>query len=113
MTQLHKALKPYIKDAVKENSEKGLAAIRPLFFHYDEKEAFEEAYEFLLGRDILVAPVLKQGATERTVYLPKDNWVHIWSKKEYKGGKVTVSAPLGEPPVFVRKGSAVLDLINK
>ena len=113
MTQLHKALKPYIKDAVKENSEKGLAAIRPLFFHYDEKEAFEEAYEFLLGRDILVAPVLKQGATERTVYLPKDNWVHIWSKKEYKGGKVTVSAPLGEPPVFVRKGSSVLDLISE
>lgn len=113
MAKLHKALKPYIKAAVKENSENGLAAIRPLFFHYDEKDAYTEAHEFLLGRDVLVAPVLKQGAVSREVYLPSDEWVHIWSGKEYKGGKVTVAAPLGEPPVFVRKGAEALELILK
>ncbi|MCR5208005.1 MAG: alpha-glucosidase [Eubacterium sp.] len=113
MAQLHKSLKPYIKDAVKENAENGLAVIRPLFFHYDEKEAFTEAHEFLLGRDILVAPVIRPNALTREVYLPKDEWVHLWSGKEYKGGKHTVSSPLGEPPVFVRKNADVLNIINK
>ena len=110
--KLHVALKPYLKDAVKENSESGLAVVRPLFFHYDEKEAYSEAYEYLLGRDILVAPVLKQGAIAREVYLPDDNWIHLWSGKEYVGGHHTVSAPIGEIPVFVRKGAEVLDLIK-
>lgn len=113
MATIHKELKPYIKAAVKENAEKGLAVIRPLFFHYDEKEAFEEAHEYLLGRDVLVAPVIRPKAVSREVYLPKDEWVHLWSGKEYSGGRVTVPAPLGEPPVFVRKGSDVLNLIKK
>ncbi len=110
--QLHVKLKPYIKEAVKKNAEDGLAVIRPLFFHYDEKEAFDEAYEYLLGRDILVAPVLKQGAVTREVYLPEDEWVHLWSGKEYGGGHHTVRAPLGELPVFIRKGAAVLDMLK-
>ena len=103
--KLHVALKPYLKSAVKENAQTGLGVIRPLFFHYDEEAAYTEAYEYLLGRDILVAPVLKQGAITRDVYLPEDEWVHIWSGKEYKGGKFAVSAPIGEIPVFVRKGT--------
>lgn len=109
---LHVKLKPYIKEAVKENSETGLGVIRPLFFHYDEKAAYEEAYEYLFGRDILVAPVLKKGAVSRDVYLPDDNWIHLWSEKEYVGGNYTVYAPIGEIPVFIRKGSKVLDLIK-
>ncbi len=110
--QLHAKLKPYIKAAVKKNAEDGLAVIRPLFFHYDEKEAYEEAYEYLLGRDILVAPVLKQGAVTREVYLPEDEWVHLWSGKEYRGGHHLVSAPIGEIPVFIRKGAEVLELLK-
>lgn len=109
--KLHVALKPYLKAAVKENAESGLAVVRPLFFHYDEAEAYSEAYEYLLGRDILVAPVLKQGAAARNVYLPNDEWVHIWSKKEYRGGHHTVSAPIGEIPVFVRKGSEAENIL--
>ena len=109
--KLHVKLKPYLREAVKENSEKGLGVIRPLFFHYDEKEAYNEAYEYLLGRDILVAPVLKQGAVTKTVYLPDDKWVHIWSRKEYRGGHHTVSAPIGEIPVFVRKGTEAEELL--
>lgn len=112
--KLHQALKPYIKAAVKENAENGLAVIRPLFFHYDEKKAYEEAYEFLFGRDILVAPVLKQGAKTRDVYLPEDEWVHLWSGKEYRGGNVTVDAPIGQPPVFIRKSAQdVLEILKE
>ena len=112
-SRIHKALKPYIKEAVKYNAENGFGVVRPLFFHYNEKEAFAEAHEYLLGRDILVAPVLKQNAATREVYLPDDEWIHLWSGKEYKGGKATVFSPLGEIPVFVRKEAKdVLEILN-
>ncbi len=113
MAGIHKALKPYLKDAVKLNSEKGVGVVRPLFFYYDEKEAYKESFEYLLGRDILVAPVIKAGADSREVYLPNDEWVHLWSGKEYGGGRITVPAPIGEIPVFIRKSAQdVLDILN-
>lgn len=112
MSRIHAALKPYIKQAVALNSEKGVGVMRPLFFYYDEKEAYEEAYEYLLGRDILVAPVLKAGATTKEVYLPNDSWIHLPTGRKYGGGKVTVDAPIGSTPVFVRANadSSVLEL---
>lgn len=108
-SNIYKNLKPYLKDAVKYNSEKGVGAVRPLFFYYDEERAFTECYEYLLGRDILVAPVIRPKAKTRKVYLPHDNWIHLWSGREYGGGEYEVSAPLGEIPVFIRKSSSFAD----
>jgi alpha-glucosidase len=59
-------------------------------------------YEYLLGRDILVAPVIRPGAVTRRVYLPKDEWIHLCTQNVYHGGYVTVDAPPGHPAVFVR-----------
>lgn len=105
MSRIHKALKPYLKACDKENAELGIPIVRPLFFYYDEKKAYNEAYEYLLGRDILVAPVISEGATTRDVYFPNDTWVHIWSGEEFTKGIFEVNAPVGEPPVFIRKGA--------
>lgn len=109
MSRIHKALKPYLVDCAKLNSQKGIGMVRPLFYYYDEKRAYNEAYEYLLGRDILVAPVIKENAQTREVYLPSDKWVHLWSGKEYVGGQNTVSSPIGQPPVFIRKESKYFD----
>ena len=76
--------------------------MRPLFYHYDEERAYTEKTEYLLGRDILVAPVLRKGADSRRVWLPEDRWVHLFTEKEYSGGTFEVDAPVGTPPVFVR-----------
>lgn len=104
-TNTHIRLKGYIKELVDENVNKGTPVMRPLFYHYDEPRAYTESLEYLLGRDILVAPVIDKGATTKTVYLPEDEWVHLYSGKEFDGGMVIVGAPVGEPPVFIRKGS--------
>ena len=106
MSKIHSALKPYIKEAVKYNSENGVGVVRPLFFYYDEEYAYRECFEYLLGRDILVAPVVRPGETKREVYLPDDTWIHLFSGKEYSGGHVTVDAPLGQIPVFYRKDAS-------
>lgn len=113
MTKIRTALRPYLEKLVAENAATGVGVIRPLFFYYDEQRAYDEAYEYLLGRDILVAPVLAQGARTRQVYLPRDKWIHLPSGKHYSGGGTfTVNAAIGEIPVFVRADAqkVVLDI---
>ncbi len=109
-SRIHKRIKPYLKCAVRENAEGGMPVIRPLFFSYDEESAYTENTEYLLGNDILVAPVIKQGALERRVYLPRDEWLYLWDGREYGGGVFPFNAPLGRIPVFIRKKSEYRDM---
>lgn len=102
-TAMHVRLKSYLKECVAEAQQRGIPVMRPLFYHYDEPELRTQKTEYLLGRDILVAPVLKEGACSRSCILPKDRWVHLFTGREYSGGTVEIQAPLGQPPVFIRK----------
>ncbi|MBD5503894.1 MAG: alpha-glucosidase [Lachnospiraceae bacterium] len=110
---IHVSLKKYIKDCVAEAVQKGIPVMRPLFYHYDEEKLYQEKGEYLLGRDILVAPVLKEGVSERTCLLPSERWVHLFTGQEYGGGKVTVQAPIGQPPVFIRRNSERFEELMK
>lgn len=85
--------------------------MRPLFLHYeDDARAYTLKYQYLFGRDLLVAPVHEEGRTDWTLYLPQDNWVNAWTGECCQGGDVTVDAPLGKPPVFYRQHSEWADL---
>ncbi len=75
--ELHKRLKPYLKKCVSECAKTGVPVMRPIFYHYDEEGAYCEKYEYLLGRDILIAPDLQKEETVRQVYLPKHKWIHL------------------------------------
>jgi len=74
-------------------------------------KAYDEKTEYLLGSDVLVAPVYVEngknakGNLGRKVYLPKDNWIHVFSGKEFGSGEFEIDSPIGKPPVFVKKGS--------
>lgn len=109
MSRLHYGLKNYLMALDKENSEYGVPVMRPLFYYYEKEKDFSESYEFLLGRDLLVAPVLEEGDVKRSVYLPDDEWVNLWNGYELVGGTYEVDAPLGQIPVFCRKSSAYLE----
>ena len=114
MTTVYTTLKPYIKSVAKENSQSGLPVQRALFVHYENDEkTYDIKYQYMLGRDLIVAPVYNQGAVEWKLYLPEDNWIHIWTGKEFKGGEITISAPLGQPPVFYRNNSKYNDIFKK
>ena len=112
-SRAHAALKPYLKDLERENSEKGTPVMRPVFYHYEEEEAWTDKTEYLLGRDFLVAPVLTRHAVSRTVYLPDDTWVHIFTGQKYGRGTYTIDAPIGTPPVFIRKDSRWMNLAEE
>lgn len=100
---MHAALKPYLKQAVNVCAEQGIPVMKPLFYYYDEPYAYEEKSEYLLGDDLLVAPVIKKGAVSRSVYLPKNAWIEASTGREYSGGIYEIAAPIGTIPVFVRK----------
>jgi alpha-D-xyloside xylohydrolase len=76
----------------------------------DDPRAWAEEQSYFLGPTFLVAPVVESGATSRTVYLPRGEWVDYWRGTIFSGGKeVTVPAPLdgSGPPVFARAGAIV------
>ncbi len=107
MGRFHVALAPYLKDAVSRNSREGLPVMRPLFMHFEaDALSWSTKDEYLLGDDLLVAPVVREGAVSRAVHLPEGSWVHLWSGLAYEGGDHEVPAALGEPPAFWRHGSA-------
>ncbi len=110
-SRMHAALKPYLMECVDNNANESLPVMRPLFYHYDEEKCYTEKTEYLLGRDILVAPVLEEGAVKRTVYLPDDTWIHLFTGQEYKGGTYEIESHIGYPPVFVRKESRYLNYL--
>ncbi len=88
----------------------GAPIVRHLFLHYpDDAVAAQIHDQFMLGADLIVAPVLEPGARSRKLYLPPGPWVHLWSGQVYglyqKGSWVEVSAPVGQAPVFVRRES--------
>ena len=99
------ALKPYRDDVLKEYYEEGIPVNRPLFFHFNEDEAYTTQKEFMFGGEILVAPVMRKGVNKLNVYLPKGEWIGIFDGKTYSGGHIDVDAPLGMIPAFYLKGS--------
>ena len=113
MTNVFTTLKPYLKALTKENAKKGIPMQRPLFMEYENDEkAYDITYQYMLGSDLVVAPVYEEGKDKWSVYLPEDEWVHFWSGKETSGGTVEVDAPLGETPVFYRKNSSYAELFK-
>ena len=109
---LRERMKPYLTKIMREAHEKGTPVMRALFYEFPEDAAcWEEQEEYLFGPDVLVAPVMYEGKTQREVYLPKGaSWTDVWTGKQYEGGqKITVSAPLEQIPLFT-KNDFVLDM---
>lgn len=67
--------------------------------------------ELQLGPDVLLAPVLEAGVETVDVVLPPGRWEHIWTGELFGDEAAvthsTVAAPLGQPALFVREGTAV------
>lgn len=103
--RLRETLKPKIAEALADYRDHYLPAVRPIFHDFpDDAEAWADTDDFLLGRDILVAPVVEPGVTYRAVRLPQGaDWRDGWTDQLYVGGGgVTLEAPFERPPFFTR-----------
>ncbi len=93
-------------------SKTGEPILRPLFYK-DLKNGrlYDYSEEFYLGEDLLLAPVTEAGITEKQVYLPEGEWIHLWTKTWYEGEReILCEAPLLQKeglPMFVRCGGGL------
>ena len=113
--QVRESIRPYIDGVMAQASEHGDPVMRPLFYHYPQQSnSWEIEDQYLLGEDLLVAPVMQAGQRQRDVWLPEgESWISL-SGENYQGGKlIAVEAPLESIPVFIRAGSDVEKLLLK
>ena len=119
LARLHMRLVPYLSSILRDAETRGAPTIRPLplAFPSDAGAAAFADDEYMLGPDLLVAPVVKQGATSRVVHLPPGAWVALGVDGAFgdalDGGRdVTRAAPLGTPLVFARAGALLPLLVD-
>jgi alpha-D-xyloside xylohydrolase len=102
---LRERLRPYIMAQMQQAHEKGIPPMRPLFFDFPEDETCTRVDDqYLLGPDLLVAPVLVEGMRQRQVYLPQSiKWTDAWSGQIFAGGQyIMAEAPLAHIPLYLR-----------
>jgi alpha-glucosidase (family GH31 glycosyl hydrolase) len=120
--KLRTQLYPYVAAAAAGYRRTGMPLMRHLALAYPgdpRAAAVEDA--FLFGPDLLAAPVLEPGAAQRSLYLPRGEWVDLWRSVGYReadgglslgrarllrgGREATLPAPLGELPLLARAGT--------
>lgn len=106
-------LLPYLYNLFREASLTGAPILRPLVWHYPkDPNTFNLNDQFMLGPDLLIAPILAPGLSARAVYLPKGKW-YRWAGRGaaaaplHGPAHVVASAPLDELPIFVRAGAII------
>lgn len=107
--RLRVRLLPYLYTLAWETSQTGWPMVRPLFWpNCPEESLWDVADAFLLGDALLVAPVVEEGAAERSVPLPPGGWYDFWSDRPLVGpASVRLAAPRERLPLLVRAGSVL------
>ena len=108
--KLRYRLLPFLYTALEEAHRTGVPMFRPLLLNYqNDYNTLTIDDEFMVGDDLLAAPILHQGQDSRRVYLPAGTWYDFWTGKSVKAGEGRASAPLETVPLYVR-GGAILPM---
>ncbi len=107
--ELRYELLPYIYDLYYISHKEGLPIFRPMIMEYEkDMNLLNMREQFMLGENMLVAPVLYEGERSKTVYLPKGIWFNYFTMEKLQGGKwYKLPCELDEILVFVKEGSII------
>lgn len=116
--KLKMRLTPYMYGLTREAERTGAPIVRGLMWDYpQDPQALTEAhkYQFLLGRDLLVAPVYRSQAASRgwrrDIHLPPGRWIDYWDGRVVQAGEqgrdLDRQVELATLPLFVRAGAIV------
>lgn len=110
MLNLRYRLLPYIYSEAWQITNNGSTIMRPLVMDFNsDTSAVSQAYEYMFGKALLVAPVTEAKVDKWNVYLPKSvEWYDFWTGKKFDGGQViNTAAPIDKIPLFVKAGSII------
>jgi alpha-glucosidase len=107
--KLRYQLLPFLYTTLEEAHRTGVPLFRPLLLNYqNDASTYNIDDQFMIGEDLLVAPIMKPDVTRRLVYLPAGTWYDYWTNKKHTGGTmINVEAPLDTVPLFVRAGAMI------
>jgi len=109
--KVFKSLAFYRRELMREAAESGAPVMRHPLLHYpDDPAVYGLEYQWMLGTEFMIAPVLDEGAETVDVYLPEGRWIHLWSEEVYQspapgGWPRGGPPPRGRPGVFYPEGS--------
>lgn len=101
-TKIRNALIPYLEKSSRDAIRTGRPIMAGLFFDFPEDEKiWDFPYQYMLGDNLLIAPITDENQDSIEVYLPAGDWFDFWSGREYSGSRAhVVSADLESIPVF-------------
>jgi alpha-glucosidase len=107
--KLRYELLPFLYTTLEEAHRTGVPLFRPLLLNYqDDPNTYNLDDQFMVGSDVMVAPILKPDVRSRFVYFPKGVWYDYWTGGSYVGGTTHwIEADLYKVPLFVRGGSII------
>jgi len=102
---------PYLYTEAKRSADTGVPLMRAMSLEFPtDSGAATLDQQYMLGDQLLVAPITTQGATSKSVYIPAGEWYDLWNGGRFTGpGTKTYNVGLESIPVYVRPG-AVLPL---
>lgn len=101
---------PYLYTLFREHEMSGAPVMRPLWYEFPEdKGTYLINDQYMVGDDVLVAPVIKDGMRTRGIYLPLGaEWIDWWTGEKFESGKTHyLQTPLDRLPLFVRVGAVI------
>lgn len=102
---------PYLYSLEYEGSMTGAPIMRAMVYEFQQdSNVYEQSFDYMFGRDILVANVLEKGATSRCVYLPEGSRWYDWNDNYrcYEGGQIIeIPVDISSIPMFLREGAIV------
>ncbi|KYP14062.1 glycoside hydrolase family 31 protein [Flavihumibacter sp. CACIAM 22H1] len=108
--ELKYRLFPYIYSYAAETHETGWPLMRAMLLEFPkDTNGYTANEQFMLGQELLVAPVVKKGARSKKIYLPEGKWIDFNNPgKQFDGEQVIeYPAPLDIVPVLVKKGAII------
>jgi len=102
---------PHLYNLFYESSQTGMPILRPVLLEYPrDPKVTNLCDQFLVGPDVMVAPVYRPDTDYRTVYLPEGIWYDYWTGEKQEGGRpVLAHAPLDIMPIYIRGGAIVAE----
>ena len=95
LTSLRMALRPTLISLGKEAASTGIPIMRPMTMEFPNDPRFvAEETQYMLGPDLLVAPILEEGAAGRSILIPEGKWQHLLYPLEYDG-PAEIELPVG------------------
>jgi len=107
--KLRYRLLPFLYNTLEEAHRTGVPILRPLLLNYQtDYNTLSIDDEFMIGADLLAAPIVHPRETSRLVYLPEGTWYDFWTGKQMQGpAMIHADAPLETIPLYVRGGAII------